>query len=172
MPATQNTGEIKNMSEPSAEMDVKELYRIATAVLDNKIKETPKTIERLRNLKETGYLDRKLVNIYKALQPALIKPEAIRNFAATILAPYAPEIFGKPGKEMSEEEIGEISYEILLSYAEREGIRILPKNQARRRLGNISASTGIKIERLETFANIFLKMAINQIYPGRSNKMR
>ncbi len=81
------------------------------------------------------------------------------------LEPYAPEIFGRPKRQMTDSEIGDISLVLLLRNVKHEGFRILSKDKERRRLGNIASVMGVKPERLTVFANFFMKIAIDMIYP-------
>jgi len=145
------------------EMNEEEMFNIATAVLKNKVRENSKKIVAFwQNLKETGNLFRELRNLEESTG---VSPKTMTAFAAIILEPYAPEIFGKPKKQMSDSEIGEISLDVLIGFARREGFRVLSKDQERRSLGNIASITGIKPERLMIFSNLFLKMAIDAVFP-------
>lgn len=154
-----------NFAEKSADMEIEEMNSIATAMVVYKFKENlVKNKKFWMNLKETDQLNRELGNIQKSTE---IDSETIKNFGAIILAKDAPEIFGKPEREMSNMEIGYISYKMLIFFVRRNGIRILPENQERRILGNIAAATGIKKERLIVFGNIFLKAAVDiVIFPA------
>lgn len=150
------------MNKLSPEMDMDELYSIATAVLKNKIREDLEKNKRFwLKLKISGQINRELRNLEIATG---IPPQKMRNFGAIVLAKDAPEIFGAPERQMTEMEMGDISYTILMSHARQKGFRVLSENQERRQLGNIAAATGIKIERLKLFGNIFLKAAIDCIY--------
>jgi len=145
------------------EMSRDEFLDIGTAVLKNKVKENHKKIADFwSNLKNTNQIYRELRNIEESTG---ISPKTMANFGAIILEPYAPEVFGTPEKKMSDSEKGEISLDVLMWYIKREGLRILPKDQERRRLGNIASVTGVKLERLMLFSNIFMKMVIDAAYP-------
>lgn len=136
---------------------------VAREILEYKIKENLKEIKKFwLNLKETKQIHRELRNIQKETG---IDPETMTNFGAIILEPYAPEIFGKPKKEMNHMEQGQISWKVLLRYVNYNGIDILPKSKTRRKLGNVSAITGISIKRLNVFMNIFLKAVADETYP-------
>lgn len=152
-----------NTEKLCIEMGPDEERSIALAVLKNKVRENiEKYKQRWLKLKENNQIDRELGNIQKATG---ITAEMLRIFSAIILEPYAPEIFGKPERKLSDYQMGYISYVVLLSYVKREGLRVLPENQERRTLGNIAASAGIKIERLKIFGNRFLKAVADQAYP-------
>lgn len=147
------------------QMTSEEVDNIATAVLKNKVKENIEKIKEFwLKLKEKGQINRELGNIEKGLGYEY-SLETIRDFCTIILEPFVPEIFGRPKKQMTDKEIGAISYDILLLFVRRNGLRIFPENQERRRLGNVAAATGIELERLKIFANDFLHIVADTVYP-------
>lgn len=140
-----------------------EMLEIATAVMKNQVKANLDEIRKFwMNLKKTNQVYRELRNMEESTG---ISPQTMENFGAIILEPYAPEIFGRPKRQMTNSEIGDISLVLLLRNVKHEGFHILSKDKERRRLGNIASVIGIKPERLTVFANFFMKIAIDMVYP-------
>lgn len=143
----------------------KEMGQIATVLVKYVVKKNlPETVEFWKSLSD----NQKQQELGNSAKFTGIPVDELTIYGAITLREHAPEIFGEPTGTLTEQRIGEISLKVLSNAIERSGgIKILPRSQEQRRLGNIARTTGITRKKLNVFCRDFYKREIERIFGNK-----